>query len=284
MITLENEYLSKHTTFRIGGLAKKYYIPCNYNELLDLLESIPKNEKYYIISGGSNLLINDQKVFDHVISCEHIDENIIDYGNGSFYVGASVRIQKLIRIINEKKYGGIEFLYSLPAMVGGIIVMNAGRGKGWNQSISNNVISVNVYKEGKIVSLSKEQCNFEYRTSIFKGSDMIVLGVTLQFESIEPEKAKAIINDRIENVNKTQDRTKPNFGSVFYLCNPKIMRLIMKIGLGRKKKIHYSNKTENWLINEYNGDFKEAKFLIIFVKIIHKVMRRPCEVEVQIWD
>ena len=62
----ENVVLSKYTTFRMGGLAKKLYFPESETELLEIVQNtkLPR----YIIGGGSNLFINDQREFEKVIS------------------------------------------------------------------------------------------------------------------------------------------------------------------------------------------------------------------------
>ena len=54
MKCLVNEDLSKYTTVRIGGTAKKMFVPENEDELLKVIEE--ENPKYFI-GGGSNLLI-----------------------------------------------------------------------------------------------------------------------------------------------------------------------------------------------------------------------------------
>ena len=57
-----NESLKKYTTIKIGGIAKRLYIPESTDELIELINKL-NSSKLYIISGGSNLLINDEKVF-----------------------------------------------------------------------------------------------------------------------------------------------------------------------------------------------------------------------------
>ena len=67
----------KIKTFRIGGIAENFYIPNGKDELKELLENL-EGEKKYILSGGSNLLINDKKIFKHVISIQNLDKNIVE--------------------------------------------------------------------------------------------------------------------------------------------------------------------------------------------------------------
>lgn len=284
MKQLENVRLNEYTTFRVGGIAKCFYIPESVDDLISIIGKFGDEDKYYIISGGSNLLINDDKIYDNVICCKEFSQSIIYKGNGKFYVGASVRIQKLIKEIQCEGYGGIEYLYSVPAMVGGIITMNAGRGKGWHQAISDYVECVYVLKDGQVIKVAKEECLFGYRTSIFKESKDIVVAADFMFDRLTTEESEVRIKERMEAVKQTQDRGKPNFGSVFCVCNPRIMKWMQQIGLGNKRGVHFSTKTANWLVNEGEGTYKEARNLIRFVIILHKLFRKECRVEIQIWE
>ena len=67
MIIKNNEDLRKHTTVRIGGTAKNYYVPESLEELTGLLQKL-RGETYRILGCGSNLLINDTREYEHVIS------------------------------------------------------------------------------------------------------------------------------------------------------------------------------------------------------------------------
>jgi UDP-N-acetylmuramate dehydrogenase len=89
---------------------------------------------------------------------------------GNITVGASVRLQKLIQFANENELGGIEYLYSVPGLVGGAVVMNAGRGRKFNQSISDYIVEVRYLENDELKSITKDQCRFEYRDSIFKNN------------------------------------------------------------------------------------------------------------------
>lgn len=283
MVVFNNEKLEKYTTFKIGGIAEKLYVPQGVDELQQLLKCITGEERY-ILSGGSNLLINDKKIFKNVISLQNVDNSIVDYSDGKFYVGSSVRIQKFINYAKEKGYGGLEFLYSVPGMLGGLIAMNAGRGEGWNQSISNYIIQVQGLVNNQVKTFKKEECNFEYRTSKFIMSDNIIVGAVLQLDKDTPDHIDSLISERMNTVKATQERNKANFGSVFSQSNAKIMNIVRKVGLGRKKGVHFSKKTTNWLVNEGNGTYAEALALIKIVRILHKLFNKECTLEIQIWD
>ena len=56
-----NEPMSKHTTFKVGGIADTYITVNSKEKLLKVLELL-KNEKITIIGNGSNLLVTDKGI------------------------------------------------------------------------------------------------------------------------------------------------------------------------------------------------------------------------------
>jgi UDP-N-acetylmuramate dehydrogenase len=102
-----------------------------------------------------------------VVDLRSFDSSIEKLKNGQFKVGASTRLQKLINTINEHGYGGIEYLYSVPGLVGGAVVMNASRGREYQKFISDYIVSVVVIHNNELITISKDNCHFGYRDSIF---------------------------------------------------------------------------------------------------------------------
>ena len=280
-----NESLKKYTTIKIGGIAKRLYIPESTDELIELINKL-NSSKLYIISGGSNLLINDEKVFEEVISLKKMDDSIKKLNNGRYYVGASVRLQKLINFINCDGYGGIEYLYSLPALVGGAIAMNAGRGRAHNLCISDYLEEIYVYDYENHVSkvMKKEECQFEYRNSIFKKNKLIVVGAIFNFDKMNKEETKKLKEERIELVKKLQDSSGYNFGSVFRKYNKYVMQIIKMISFGNKNGVRFSKKTSNWIINNGDGSYKQVCVLIDKVIKIHRILKKDILLEVVRWD
>lgn len=279
MKILENETLAKYTTFKMGGVAKKLYFPENLEELKRLVISC---KPLYIIGAGSNLLINDDKEFAEVINLRDLDLDIKNYGDGNFYAGASVRLQKLIQYINSLGFGGIEYLFSVPGSVGGAIVMNAGRGNRVDL-ISKYVTKVRALVDGEVVEFTNEECHFGHRSSVFKNSSIVVLGAYFKFVSGDTNEFEKLRKQRIAYSKEKQDTESPNFGTCFRVSNPYIMKFVRLINKKKKSGVHFSGKTTNWLLNE-NGRFCEAITEINKVKKIHQLFGKDCEAEVIIWE
>lgn len=283
MNTRENEMLDKYTTLKIGGIAEKFYIPESEDELISLIKKI--KDRYYILSGGSNLLINDSKKFKHVIDISKLDNKIIDRGNGKFYCGSSVRIQKFIKEINKEGYGGIEELISLPARVGGIIYMNAGIGgrKKPLFNISDYIDTVYVIYKGEKKTLKKDECMFEYRKSIFNNDEYIILGADFVFSKQNEELSKERIEKRLKKCKQIFDYSGGNCGTVFSKSNGKIMTILKWLGL-RKGNVSYSRKRGNWIISGPNARYKDMIYLINICKILHRICLQSIELEIIIWE
>lgn len=280
MKILKNEKLDKYTTVRIGGTAETLYIPESTEELIQLIRD--KNPKYFI-GGGSNLLIAERS-FDQVVLLKEFSKEIIDLGDGSFRVGASVRLQKLIKYINDAGYGGIEYLFSVPGLIGGAVVMNAGRGRKFNKCISDYITKIRVLKDNTVIELDKTQCDFSYRNSIFKNnSEIIILEVWFTFPQQSEAESYRLRKERIELCKNVQDNSKPNFGTVFMYADARIMKCVSKLGV-HKGNICYSKKTANWMLSDKEGKFKDAVSLIRRVQTIHKVLRKKAIPEVIIWE
>ena len=278
MIVKNNVDLSKYTTFKMCGTAKKMYIPESEDELVDLINTLHPE---YFLGGGSNLLINE-RLFECVVNLRKFSDEIKNLGNGRFIVGASVRLQKLIKSVNELGYGGIEYLYSVPGLVGGAITMNAGRGAAYKKSIADYILSVKVYHEGKILWINKQDCGFGYRHSIFLNSNYIILSAEFCFEKIDSDEAKKLCVERINLCKKMQDNSLPNFGTVFCVSDPRIMKLMMTFLFRKQGHVRFSKKTPNWILND-SGRFQDAIRLLRRVQNIHKILKKECRTEVVIW-
>ena len=284
MKILENETLSKYTTFKMGGIAKKLYIPENIDDLLEIYKN-DIDAYNYIIGGGSNLLINDKKIFKSVILLKNMNNSFKDLGKGKFYVSAFMSLQELILKINESNYGGIEYLFSVPGLVGGAIYMNAGRGEIFNTSIGDFVEYVEYLEDGEVKKLTKEECNFKYRYSKFQEmKNIVIIGAELKFKKGNKEEFTKARKERIDLCKKNQDMSLPNFGSVFKKSDPDIMEKIKVKAVNKNTdKCIFSPKSSNWLLHGKKGTFKEALREINKVKLIHKIKKKEIIPEVIIW-
>lgn len=286
MIEHNNISLKKYNTLHINAIAKKFFIPENELELVSLLEKLnKKNEKYNILSGGSNVLVNDNSEYDNIIHMIKVDKSKQNLNDGKFYIGASNRIQEVIRYVNNAGYGGFEELYCLPALFGGIIYMNAGIG-GKEKTLLN--ISEFIYRV-KVLNVntriiewfSREQCQFEHRKSIFHNNEYIILGAEIVLKNQDKKSSEARIQKRIEYCKKNQEWEQGCFGTCFSIASYRVLKLAKMI-MRKSGQIHFGKNNCNWLVNHGNGTYKDAIKLINLCFFLHKITFRKIELEVKI--
>jgi UDP-N-acetylenolpyruvoylglucosamine reductase len=131
--------------------------------------------------------------------------------------------------------------------------------------------------------LEKKDCEFSYRNSIFKNSNLIVVSAIFNFPKMSKEESNKAKEDRIELCKKVQDNSAPNFGTTFMEYNLKIMKLAKIMGIGNSA-VHFSKKTSNWLLNCNNGNYKDATSAIKKIEKWHKIFGKKCKLEVIVWE
>lgn len=277
-----NYDLWSSSTMRTHSIAKDYYIPADEEELKTLVHTLfVEGRKYFLLSGGSNVVFDDY-VETAIINLTKVN-NTIQTIDGVTEVGCSLRIQQLIQHLKENHLGGIEYLYSLPARVGGCIYMNAGRGKKLNQSISDFIESVQVYSPSENVTkqIVVTKSDFEYRKSSFQKKDYIILSAFFRFPEQDPVVTEEKIKERLDYSNKNLSADKPSCGSVFLTGNRILFRLMKGMSIG---DACFSKKTSNWITNRGNAKGSDVIRLIKRGLLIHKLTFQSCETEIRIVD
>ncbi len=116
---LRNISLSRHTWFGVGGEAEIMYIPEDADDLIHFLRHKPRNVPVCLIGGGSNLLVRDGGVPGVVIKLDHPSFKKVTIGDGVITCGAGFRNADLKKYLLKHQLGGLEFLCSIPGVIGG---------------------------------------------------------------------------------------------------------------------------------------------------------------------
>jgi len=178
MKVLENEILAKHTTFKLGGPARFFIEVQDEQEIGKAIHFARENAlPFFILGRGSNVIFADQG-FAGVVICPKLKE-INWLSEDKLYVGVSVRLDDLVDECWAKTKSGLEWAAGIPGTVGGAIWGNAGANRGEMKDIVNKVRVMK--EEGRIEEIEKNQCQFDYRTSIFKKKNWVILGAELTF-------------------------------------------------------------------------------------------------------
>lgn len=276
------EILSPHTTIKIGGKALRTVYPSSVEELLLLLEFLERKEiPWYIVGGGSNLLIADEGYEGVVIMTKSLrGVQTLHTGNTlRLKVLAGTKINEIFRVCFSLGYSGFEFLAGVPATLGGAIKMNAGA---FGKSTSSLVKKIFLYREGSLIEIEPMEWMWSYRAFKEKG---VIVAAELEFFKKEPGEIKALIREIWEKRRATQPVSEKTFGSLFK--NPPCCyagALIEQVGLKgfRRGGAKISEKHANFVVNE---DKAKAKDVLELMKIAQeKVWERfqiPLEPEVK---
>lgn len=272
--------LYSRNTMRLHSVAEIIYTPESEEELDGLIRDLQRNNRSYaILSAGSNIVFAD-KVEMPLIDMMSIDNHINYLDNGEVYVGASVRVQTLIRDLQKHQLGGIEYLFSVPSSIGGAVFMNAGRGKDIGIAISDYLERVYYYDtiRNEYCWYKKESKDFGHRHSPFQNLQKIIVGAVFRFKPQDSNETEKMIKERMDYSKRYLAADKPSCGSVYCKGNPIVFRLLM----GKKRGgAMFSKKTPNWISNTGDAKAEDVLYLIRLGQKLHRFFFCKCEVEIR---
>ena len=189
----EQEPMRNHTTWRIGGPADLLVQPESVEELQEAIQMAEQSDTpYYVIGGGSNLLVADEGIAGTVIQLggsltglQITDKYII--------AEAGVPLPVLARKVAEYGLSGLEFAAGIPGSVGGAVVMNAGA---YGGEMKDVVRSVDVLTtDGRIQKYTNEEMQFGYRRSRIAAEGSVVLEAVLELEKSDSDQIQAKMDE-----------------------------------------------------------------------------------------
>ena len=277
MKVYDNIDLYKYNTMRLHSIARLLYAPENLEDLKEILRKYPDA---HILAAGSNVIL-PKVLSTPVVSLMSVDNRINLLDDDRVRVGCSVRIQKLIKSLQNNNLGGIEYLYSIPASVGGLVYMNGGRGKRMNMAISDYLEFVEYLdlNDMTIKAYNVNLTDFSYRHSPFQDMNVIILSATFRFKKQAPEVTESLIKERLDYSKRHLSADKPSCGSVFRNGNRIVYRLLRGMKEGGAM---FSQKTSNWISNVDNASYDDVCKLIKRAQFLHKLLFSSCQPEVKI--
>lgn len=206
-----NVQLSKYANFKVGGPANYFCDVYSREGLKEAFEFVKSNNlEYLILSGGTNLIISDDGFNGLVIK---INFTKIQVMKKVIQAEASTNLNSLVDISTKAGLKGLEWAGGLPGELGGAVRGNAGAFKGEIKDIVREVISMNTM--GQIITRNNSECNFGYRTSIFKSNGEVILSVKLEFNNSSPPELVEIADSRRAYRSKRHPIEYPSVGSIF---------------------------------------------------------------------
>ncbi len=262
--------LKEYNTFGVEVLANNFNKAENEDEILNFL-SENKNVPL-ILGGGSNILFKNN-INKPILKIEIKGIEIIEENENTVYisVGAGENWNDFVKWTLVKNYGGIENLSLIPGNVGSAPIQNIGAYGVELKDVFQSCRAISI--DNKILkTFNKEQCNFTYRSSIFKEklkNKYIISRVTFKLSKINHVinseykplkdllKIKGNLNPTIQDISKLVIKIRTN-----KLPDPK---KIGNCGSFFKNPIISNSKFKN--LNEYFSSVPNYKISENEVKI-----------------
>ena len=260
MRILENHSMKNHSNMKVGGVAKRFIVVENKEELKDIFE---KYRNIFLIGNGTNTLIDEGDLDITFVSLKELNK-IEELGEGIVRVEAGLDFNKLIAFMNRNNYSGLENLAGIPGSVGGLVYMNGGA---YGSEIFDCIKEVEIFDENhQIRTLKKEDIKFSYRSTEIQDKKWVIISATFEFKrGFDLQK---VIDIQALRESK-QPLDKPNLGSTFK--NPEgdfSARLISEAGLKgtRVGGAEISSKHPNFIVNHVDATFEDISKILTLVK------------------
>ncbi|EXJ15494.1 UDP-N-acetylmuramate dehydrogenase [Imhoffiella purpurea] len=261
-----DEPLAGHTTWRVGGPARRFYRPADVEDLVRFLSRLDEGEPLLWLGLGSNVLIADRGFEGTVIHTQGCLSRLERRGDTGIHAEAGTSCAKLARFAARLDLVGVEFLAGIPGTMGGALAMNAGA---WGGETWSSVLSVRtIDRHGRIRERGPEDFRIGYREVRGPEGEWF-LDVDLQLAPGDGEAAMARIRELLERRSATQPTGLPSCGSVFR--NPPgdhAARLIESQGLKGYSigGAQVSPKHANFIINTGGATSSDIAGLIAHVQ------------------
>lgn len=275
-VVLENVSLRDFNTYKIGGIARYIVKPNSIENLIKLIGYLDEeNIKYIVLGKGSNVILPDEDFEGVIILLDDLNKvNIIDnIVEAEVGISLSAFIMSIINI----ELGGLENLCGIPGTLGGAIVGNAGC---YGSQISDYLVDVTYLENGIVKTITKEECKFSYRDSIFKrDKNKIILSCKFRLIKSNKDLMLESVKEHALKRKNSQPLEYPNAGSVFR--NPENMaagKLIEDLGLKgyHVNGAYVSDKHANFIVNKDNA---KSEDIIELIDIIRKKVKEKYDIE-----
>ena len=260
-----DEPLRRHNTWRVGGPAKRYFLPADVADLALFLQTLDADEPLFWLGLGSNLLIRDGGFDGTVISLLGCVNRIAIEGTG-VEVEAGAACAKVARESARACLTGAAFLAGIPGTMGGALAMNAGAFGGETWGIVEAVTTID--RRGELRQRLPSAYRVGYREVVRPAGEWFV-ACRLRLAQGDAAAEQARIRSLLDHRAATQPTGQPSCGSTFR--NPPgdhAARLIEACGLKgfRIGGAEVSRKHANFLVNTGAATADDIERLIAHVR------------------
>ena len=266
----QNELLSEHTNFKIGGRCKVMCFPNTIPKTVSLLKFLHANNiMYHVLGNGTNMLCSDLGYDGVIVKLTSLKDYKIK--KNKVFASAGLNLFKLNKILASFGLAGLEFTYGIPGSVGGAVTMNAGA---YGENIGDYIENVKAFDGKKIVTIGKEKMNFSYRHSLCQEKPLVILGATFVLTNGDTEKIKEKQNEFLQKRLNSQPYHEPCAGSVFKRLDngvKPLSKIIDDLGLKGKRigDAEISTIHAGFIVNKGQATCKDVLDLVKYIR--HKV-------------
>lgn len=210
----ENEPMSAHCSFRIGGPARLMACPASGAEAAALLRLLREADAPVELMGkGTNLLVADEGLDAVVVRLGEAISGAELLPGDRVRAGASISLAKLAVFAAEAGLSGLEFAHGIPGSLGGAVFMNAGAYGGEMKDVLESAEIA--LPDGTLREAPAEELELSYRHSALEGSGALVTAATVKLTPAEPEAIRARMRELMEKRRASQPLDMPSAGSTF---------------------------------------------------------------------
>ena len=277
---INDEPMARHTSWRAGGVAKRYVQAQSLVALASYIASLPENENLLWVGLGSNTLVRDGGFNGTVIATQGVMTQLELLDETTVYVGAGVAGAKLAKFCSKHHLAGAEFFAGIPGLIGGALAMNAGAFGGETWPLVVEVETLN--RKGEIHKRKASEFNYSYR-HVEGLKDEWFVSATFKLNKQQQKKAGTVdIKQLLAKRAASQPTGVASCGSVFR--NPEgfyAAQLIEDCGLKGKRigGAVISEKHANFIINDNDASAADIEYLIQLiqktVKDKHGILLEP---------
>ena len=212
LMILENEPMSRHCSFRIGGACDAMLLPSSIEDVEAVCALLAEcGEKPLLMGNGTNLLVTDAPLHRIVLRMGE-DFSRIDPVNGTALRAESgATLSRLALFAAAHGLAGLEFAHGIPGTLGGAVSMNAGAYGGEMKDVVTSV----TYLDKDLFLRETDDAGFSYRRSRFSDTDCIVLGAKISLHEDDPDAIRERMRSLAERRRSSQPLDMPSAGSTF---------------------------------------------------------------------
>jgi UDP-N-acetylmuramate dehydrogenase len=257
-----DEPLAAHTSWRVGGPARRFYRPADAQDLAVFLRGLEPDEPLLWLGLGSNLLVDDAGFAGTVIQTQGRLDALERLGEHGVRVESGASCAKTARFAARCGLTGVEFLAGIPGTMGGALAMNAGAYGGETWSRVRLVRTLD--RSGTVRERAPTDFRIGYRQVDGPPGEWF-LEAELELEPGDAAAGLEHIRALLERRGRSQPIGLPSCGSVFR--NPPgdhAARLIEAAGLKgvREGGAQVSTMHANFIINTGGASARDIARLI----------------------